>query len=176
MLKLTDEQKAALAAALPTVPDDARASLRSIYDRFEAERALRQPRCDRSGACCRFEAFGHRLFVTTIELAAFEPAIPPRADFDGTGCPYQVDGLCAAHAVRPFGCRAFFCDRSSDDWQQTQYERFHAELRELHERFGVPYAYVEWREGLEATGQATPKPTDAVAGRRVALTVRPDGR
>lgn len=183
VLKLTDEQLASFAAGIADVPAEAIEAVRSIYIAFESERAVRRPKCDRSGRCCHFETFGHRLFVTTIEAAAFRPAVDPRADFDGTGCPYQIDGLCAAHDVRPFGCRAYFCDPTSEAWQQTLYERFHAELRELHDRFGVAYAYVEWRQALLATGQDREAAADresairpAVEKKRIALTVRPDRR
>jgi hypothetical protein len=58
--------------------------------------------------------------------------------------------LCGVHAIRPFGCRIFFCDPTAGDWQQQQYELFHAELKKLHERFDVPYFYVEWRFALNA--------------------------
>jgi Fe-S-cluster containining protein len=69
---------------------------------------------------------------------------------DSPGCPFQVAKLCGVHALRPFGCRMFFCDPSATDWQNETYERFHAELRRLHEAMGVPYRYVEWRAALRA--------------------------
>jgi Fe-S-cluster containining protein len=64
-----------------------------------------------------------------------------------------VDNLCSVHPIRPFGCRIFFCDPTATDWQQQQYERFHAELKQLHERFGVAYYYVEWRQGIGTMNQ-----------------------
>lgn len=162
------------------------AAVRSLYDDFEEARGLRQPRCDASGECCRFEAHGHRLFVTGAELAAFLTA-PPTArqpTWDGTGCPYQVDGLCGAREMRPFGCRVYFCDRSSDDWQHEHYERFQVAIRELQDRFGVGYVYAEWREALSAVGlpEAAAKPGkvdpvgNPVGNRRIVLTVVPAGR
>jgi Fe-S-cluster containining protein len=66
------------------------------------------------------------------------------------GCPFQSMKLCGVHAIRPFGCRVFFCDETSTDWQHQQYELFHAELRRLHETLQVPYFYVEWRHALRA--------------------------
>ncbi|MDB5297503.1 MAG: hypothetical protein JWO31_3486, partial [Phycisphaerales bacterium] len=80
--------------------------------------------------------------------------------WDGTGCPYQVGGRCGVHPARPFGCRIFFCDATADVWQQEQYESFHAEIRRLHDRFGVPYHYVEWREGLRAVAGGDDGPTE----------------
>ncbi|MGH7214404.1 MAG: hypothetical protein ACREIT_06545, partial [Tepidisphaeraceae bacterium] len=69
-----------------------------------------------------------------------------------SGCPFQLDKLCTVHAIRPFGCRIFFCDSTATQWQQEQYERFHAELKRLHEQLDVPYFYVEWRQALRALG------------------------
>ena len=68
------------------------------------------------------------------------------------GCPFQVDRLCSVHAIRPFGCRIFFCDPTSQQWQNERYELFHAELKRLHEGLGVPYFYVEWRAAPGALG------------------------
>jgi Fe-S-cluster containining protein len=70
----------------------------------------------------------------------------------GDGCPLQKENLCSVHAIRPFGCRIFFCDTTATQWQQERYELFHAELKQLHERFDVPYFYVEWRSALAAIG------------------------
>ena len=68
------------------------------------------------------------------------------------GCPFQVDKLCGVHPTRPFGCRMFFCDPTASQWQNQAYERFHAELKALHEQLSVPYFYVEWRSALSALG------------------------
>lgn len=144
--------------------EDVRAAVWRIYRLLEQEINRRRPVCQASGRCCRFEEYGHRLYVTTLELAAFArdlrtppatnpaekgtlalPVVGPSA-----GCVYQVDGLCSVHAIRPFGCRIFFCDASAEQWQQEQYERFHAELKQAHEALDVPYFYVEWRQGLAA--------------------------
>src|SRR6202012_3380440 len=129
-----------------------------------------RPICVVSGRCCRFEEYGHRLYVTTMELAAFfgrylehrarlddrnhpHPGPLPRvrgrgenAAGDGTGCPFQGGKLCGGHAFRPMGCRIFFCDASSTQWQQDLYERLHERLKSLHGELDVPYAYVEWRQ------------------------------
>src|SRR5437762_12190928 len=92
-----------------------RDAIADLYRDVQREVDQARPRCDVSGRCCRFEEFGHRLFVTTIELAAFwyELEMAGRSTtaeraWDGTGCPYQTAGLCGVHAIRPFGCRIFF--------------------------------------------------------------------
>jgi Fe-S-cluster containining protein len=129
-----------------------------LYRELADAVAERKPVCTASGRCCRFEAYGHRMYVTTIELARFiadlEAVGEPAGDlsWDGTGCPFQIDGLCSVHAIRPLGCRTFYCDPSSTEWQNQLYERHHAELRALHDELGIPYRYVEWREALRELG------------------------
>jgi Fe-S-cluster containining protein len=129
-----------------------------VYADLAAEVEARRPLCVASGRCCRFEEFGHRLFVTTIEVAAFlydlqtSGVVAPSPDWDGTGCPFQVSKLCGVHSIRPFGCRMFFCDATSTQWQNETYERYHGRLKRLHEELGVPYHYVEWRRALGLAG------------------------
>jgi Fe-S-cluster containining protein len=131
------------------------AAIEDLYRRVQAEIDQRRPLCIISGRCCKFEEFGHRLYVTTLELARFlhdAPAAKFAGDWDGLGCPFQHSRLCTVHAIRPFGCRMFFCDATSTGWQNAAYEKFHAELKSLHERLNVPYFYVEWRQALALLG------------------------
>ena len=64
-------------------------------------------------------------------------------------CRYQVNGLCSIHAIRPMGCRVYFCQSGTQQWQQQLYEQYLTRLRKLHERHSVPYLYMEWRAGLD---------------------------
>lgn len=187
MVTLSDEQKRAFRAAVLSAKDraDVREAVRDVYLDVTDAVLRRKPRCSTSGDCCHFDRFGHRLFVTTIEVAVFLDQLPlvtvslpaagrlklypqqlGRADPpDGEGCPFQVSGLCSVHAIRPFGCRIFFCDPTAADWQRKQYEYFHARLRRIHDELGIAYAYVEWREALAAVGLTNPKaPAPAPAG------------
>jgi Fe-S-cluster containining protein len=129
---------------------DVREAVDRVYAELQEQIDLRRPICVVSGRCCRFEEFGHRLYVTTLELARFKMDLqaPERPPWDGKGCEFQAGKLCSVRAIRPFGCRIFFCDATSTDWQQELYERLHARLRTLHEELGVPYHYVEWRYAL----------------------------
>ncbi len=120
----------------------------AVYAALQTEIDQRRPRCDLSGRCCHFEAFGHRLYVTTIELAAFVASNKVAAEPNPGSCPFQRGKLCAAHTSRPFGCRIFFCDPTADEWQREKYEQFHGELKRLHDTLAVPYYYVEWRAAL----------------------------
>jgi len=139
--------------------DDVVASVHELYSQVQAKIAEKKPRCDLSGRCCRFEQFGHLLFVTTLELAAFSrdlrerpagllPILSPVPSPDG--CQYQKGKLCTVHEIRPMGCQLFFCDPSAAEWQASEYESFHARLKLLHTDLRVPYAYLEWRTALRA--------------------------
>jgi Fe-S-cluster containining protein len=142
------------------------AAVRTFYDDVQKSIDARRPVCAVSGRCCRFEEFGHRLYVTTIELAHFvrSHAGDVVNAWDGTGCPFQRAKLCTVHTIRPFGCRMFFCDATSTQWQNDAYERFHARLKGLHEELNVPYFYVEWRVALRALGLAAPLPLSDAKG------------
>jgi len=137
---------------------DVREAVERLYADVQGEVEARRPVCVISGRCCRFEEFGHRLFVTTLEMGAFLYGLGSQTNgqastqWDGAGCPFQVRKLCGVHAIRPFGCRMFFCDATSTEWQSQAYERFHARLKALHEELNVPYRYVEWRMALEMLG------------------------
>jgi Fe-S-cluster containining protein len=139
----------------------ARAAVKDLYASLEAEIAQKRPRCEMSGRCCNFDEYGHRLYVTTLELAVFlydyldRPLIQLRQlaeNWDGQTCPFQKGKLCSVHTMRPMGCRLFFCDPSSNQWQNDQYEQFHCQLKRLHEVLIVPYFYVEWRTALSMLG------------------------
>src|SRR5262249_54850865 len=143
------------AAARPEVES----AIRALYADVQAAIDARRPVCAISGRCCRFEEYGHRLYVTTLELAAFvrQHIQPQDLPWDGTGCPFQRAKLCTVHSIRPFGCRMFFCDATSTEWQNDAYERFHARIKQLHAELDVPYFYVEWREALRMLGLAAPR-------------------
>jgi hypothetical protein len=153
-----DQLRAAVRAA--AARDDVRQGVEAVYADLARQVDERRPKCVVSGRCCRFEEYGHRLYVTTAELASFwhgfEQLQPPpaleeaMATWDGKGCKFQVGKLCGVHALRPFGCRIYFCDETSTAWQHEAYEIFHARLKRLHEDLGVPYFYVEWRQAIGA--------------------------
>jgi Fe-S-cluster containining protein len=147
--------------------DSLSAAVAAILAEADAEIAARRPVCQASGRCCRFEEYGHRLYVTAAELAHFTHSLPPIDNHKSKlenphtvslpqffsqekpqGCPYQVGGLCTARNARPLGCRVYFCDENAQSWQGDLYERYHARLQKLHETFDLPYRYLEWRAAL----------------------------
>ena len=67
-----------------------------------------------------------------------------------------MDGRCTTRDSRPTGCRIFFCEQASEAWQSPETEATLNEIKALHTRFDVPYAYVEWLDALRTV--ADPKP------------------
>lgn len=102
--------------------------------------------CNACGACCRFDSAGHRLYVTTAELAyllAGDEPDPARPLL----CGYQRDSRCVARARRPLGCRVYCCD-GEDVGRLAVYEQFHERLGRLHAEHNVGYHYVELTTAL----------------------------
>jgi len=162
------------AAASDPVIDRA---LGDLYDRLDADVAKRGPTCWVSGRCCRFDEYDHRLYVTGLEVVWVLARVasqksqvtsqgalpgsaldmetsslkrPPAAD---GACVFQEGGLCGIRDIRPMGCRVFFCQQGTEDWQRELYERHLGDLRALHDAHDVPYRYLEWRSALEAAGR-----------------------
>lgn len=140
-------------------------AIRSLYADLDEVVRDRQPVCNASGRCCRFEEFGHRLYVTGLEIAWFLLEVGHASASDvgdislqqaasSPNCPYQIRGLCSTHTIRPLGCRAFFCEEGTEAWQQDTTERFLDRLKQLHLVHDLPYAYMEWRTGLAEASQA----------------------
>ncbi len=132
----------------------------------DAVRAMR-PHCLASGNCCRFEAHGHRLYASGLEVARCvlicrsEGRGITTADLEAAvergNCPWQIGRLCTAREGRPTGCRVYFCDPRASDLVPELAERAHAAVRAIHDRFEIPYEYGEWRSMLaRVVGDRTP--------------------
>ncbi len=161
------------------------AELDAFFGQLDQRIAEHQPVCRNRGVCCKFGAFGHKLYVTTLELAYFRahhadrlqkqdprPAqgnqgaagFSLRVSSAGEGasgaeqsCPYQQNGLCTTREGRPIGCRVFFCESADEGWQSELTEWALARLREMHEQFDVPYVYSEWLTALAGITASTPE-------------------
>lgn len=153
--------------------------MRAFYESLDAAVDAHRPTCWNKAACCKFGEFGHRLYVTSVEVAFFVGGLrndwqPPT---DEDRCPYQVDGLCTARAHRPMGCRVFFCDPASSHWQGDEYERCLARLKAICSDHGVEYHYVEWLSALRALSRLIPKGESSAAvvssGQPIAPSIDP---
>lgn len=130
-------------------PDALFAEIRRLYVRLEADLAGLGGRCDRSGRCCRFREFGHRLYLTTPELEYLLAGLDPAAlDIPDDRCPFLTAGAdgrpaCGNHEQRAIGCRIFFCNAADPAPFHEVYERHHAAMKELCARHGLEYRYQE---------------------------------
>ncbi|MCG3136980.1 MAG: hypothetical protein HJJLKODD_00821 [Phycisphaerae bacterium] len=143
------------------------AAMARFYAELEQRLAVHQPQCHNRGLCCKFGTYGHRLYVTALELAYFIAHHRTElSQADGSGgtvnllemytspesrnCPFQQGGLCTTRAGRSMGCRVFFCSAEGESWPAEISEWGLQQLRTLHHRFAVPYVYVEWLTALAA--------------------------
>jgi len=119
-------------------------ALAEIYACADAEVAASGAVCLGGGGCCKFDLAGHRLYLSTAEMAlltTLAPVSPSQAQ--RLRCPYQLGPRCAARHVRPLGCRVFFCGLFSQDLTPEVYEYFHRMIRILHQTHCVLYTYTE---------------------------------
>ncbi len=125
-------------------------AMRRFFDEADRDIAAQPATCWNRAECCHFGSFGHRLYVTALEVSYYLALgeLPPRVADDS--CPHARDGKCHARERRPLGCRVFYCDPAAEDWQGPMTERRLARLRAMHEELGVPYFYVDWLVVLRA--------------------------
>ena len=136
-----------------------RDELLAIYADLDAAVAQHAPACGLSGRCCRFEEYGHTLFLSAPEAALLiaDAPTPSRPIDDGQTCPWQDDrGRCTAREARPIGCRVYFCDPTYQDALPGLSEAFIARLKSLVDRLGLPWDYAPLHRHLrraEASGR-----------------------
>ena len=125
-------------------------AIRQVYEDIDRAAGRDEMLCMGGGACCRFDLFDHRLYVTVGELALLRltPPVDP-ARTDRNRCPYQRGPRCLARQNRPLGCRVFFCREKPDIRDRNVYEAYHRRIRELHAGHNVPYAYIELISALK---------------------------
>lgn len=149
-------------------PDAIRGDLQAIYASLDADIARAGPRCELSGRCCRFEEYGHTLFVSAPEMSLLlaDAPDPSRPLDDGLTCPWQDSlGRCTARGARPLGCRVYFCDDTYGETGEQLSEIYIAKLKELVASRDLPWAYaplhMHLRRALESGQFRVPSPTDA---------------
>ena len=124
--------------------DRYRERLLSLYADLDETVASLSPVCLLSGRCCRFNEYGHALFLSAPEAAllfADAPA-PSRPLDDGATCPWQDEaGRCSARDCRPIGCRVYFCDPSYEPHAPDVSEEFIARLKSVVNELGLPWEY-----------------------------------
>ena len=106
--------------------------------------------CKACGDCCDFEKFGHRLYVTSVEIAYFtEKMKHDLRKMDDNICPYRVNGKCTVYPYRFAGCRIFACGRDEDSESDLSEESL-KKLKEIGEEFQIPYKYTDLKTALNS--------------------------
>ncbi len=116
-------------------------ALDSLFTR--TDRLLARCSCAASGECCRLSTTGLEPYLFPIEVRALEAALHaqarpwPVARGDGA-CPFlDASGRrCSVYAVRPFGCRTYFCVRlrTPRAYPNASVEALNAALTRLSDR------------------------------------------
>ncbi len=121
-----------------------RAELHALYGALGEDVARLGPVCALSGRCCRFEEYGHTLFLSAPEAALLiaDAPSPVRPLDQGASCPWQdARGHCTARDARPLGCRVYYCDPNYQPHAQDLSETFIARLKQVANKHGVPWQY-----------------------------------
>lgn len=155
------------AAGVPL--DPARAGLKALYLDLQEELARHAPVCVLSGKCCRFQEYGHTLFLSALEMEHLLAEAPPafRPLDEGATCPWQdPSGRCTAREARPLGCRVYYCDPGFQDRMNDVAEAHVSRLKMLSERYGRPWSYAPLHVHLRAASAEGRwvSPTVAAAG------------
>ncbi len=108
--------------------------------------------CNICGKCCDFDAFDHRLFVTTAELMYLSANIGAEniRPMTGSKCPYNINGKCTVYQYRFAGCRIFCC-KADKNFQSSLSESALEKFKSLCEEFDVPYHYTDLPTALNAS-------------------------
>jgi hypothetical protein len=126
-------------------------AVEEVYGWIDAKNAKRGASCNACGQCCCFESYGHRLFVTGVELEHFAEVVGRenvKAMAAGM-CPYKEGLKCMAHGHRFAGCRIFTCTGDADVEGRLSEEAI-AKFKAIGEKFKVAYRYVELGAGLDS--------------------------
>jgi len=151
-----------------------RVAVHAVYAEADAAVAAAGPRCDASGRCCRFQEYGHTLFISNLEAEILLDAAPPYAKpVSADSCPFQVNNLCTARDPRPLGCRVYFCDPTYQDTGNAISETYLRRLKDLTAQYGSDWRYAPLHVFLnEGEGHSPPVPAEsAPAPARLSLEV-----
>jgi Fe-S-cluster containining protein len=131
--------------------DGAFAALEQLYRELDAELPRYRFTCSASGRCCDFDAYGHRLYVSTLEARYFFDKLgDERINDDPDACPaWGADRLCKERVGRMLGCRTYFCGPYATEGPEALHERYLAKVNQLHDRFRIPYEYKDVRAWAE---------------------------
>jgi hypothetical protein len=140
---MTDRAPQADAPA-PTRAGELPTELQALYRELDLAIARLSPVCVLSGRCCRFQEYGHTLFLSAVEAEFLVDRAPAaRRPLDrGESCPWQDDrGHCTARDARPLGCRVYYCDPAYLPAATDLSEQFISRLKQLSVRHDRSWDY-----------------------------------
>jgi Fe-S-cluster containining protein len=123
------------------------ASVQQVYNWIDDEVANNTAACDACGKCCNFQAYDHRLYVTSPEMIHFTANVGKVKPMTKGYCPYLHEGKCTVHPFRFAGCRIFLCTGDSD-LQSRLSEEALEKLKEICEKFDIEYYYTDLKTAL----------------------------
>lgn len=106
--------------------------------------------CGACGRCCDFDAYDHRLYITTPELLHFVHSVGPEniKEMPAGVCPFRVENKCTVHNSRFAACRIFFCKQDPQVLaviSETAVENFKYICRNC----DIPYTYTNLQNALK---------------------------
>ncbi len=140
---------------------EAFSQLQNLYKRLHDKIESHHPVCQISGKCCRFQEYGHTLFLSQIEADLLvSEGLPPDSIIDDASCPFQVGNICTAREKRPLGCRVYFCDPSYTGVAEQLTEEFLDELKDLHTLHGQNWNYGPLSQHLQNHKSTSENPNE----------------
>jgi Fe-S-cluster containining protein len=133
---------------------EAHRRLEAVYRAVEEAVKTAGPTCALSGRCCDFPRSGHTLFATALEAdRILDLEGTPKEPQEEGWCPYYRQRRCTLRALRPLGCRVYFCDPPYLEGPMREVaERAHGALKRVHVDLDIPYFYAPFLELLRSEG------------------------
>lgn len=122
-------------------------SVQEVYNWIDQQIAQDPASCDACGKCCNFDAYDHRLFVTSPEMIYFASKIADPKPMTKGYCPYLVEGKCQTHESRFAGCRIFLCTADTD-MQGCLSEQALEKFKDICQKFNIDYYYTDLKTAL----------------------------
>ena len=110
-------------------------------------------KCEVCGRCCDFDAFGHRLFVTTPELMYLSAKYKVIKPMTTGRCPWQEDNKCTIYDCRFASCRIFCC-KGDSEFQGRLTEETLGKLKSICVKFGIGYRYMDLPSAVKWLGDS----------------------
>jgi hypothetical protein len=137
----------------PELLAEVRREVKALYEALDLAVAASGPVCRLSGRCCRFQEYGHTLFLSAPEAVVLVADAPrPVGPIDnGQTCPWQdAHGGCTAREARPLGCRVYYCDPEFQSRAAELSELYLSRLKRLAQRHGWPWNYAPLHRHLRS--------------------------